>query len=75
MHLKRGSLLVRVGDRVEEGQQLAECGNSGNSTQPHLHIQVTDDPEMPDGSGMPMAFRHPRTLEPWMPGENEVFRV
>jgi murein DD-endopeptidase MepM/ murein hydrolase activator NlpD len=33
-HLQRGSLAVRVGDRVGAGQQLARCGNSGNSTEP-----------------------------------------
>lgn len=36
VHLQRGSLRVRVGDRVQRGQVLARCGNSGSET-PHLH--------------------------------------
>ena len=36
VHLKRGSVQVRVGDRVEAGQPIARCGNSGAQT-PHLH--------------------------------------
>jgi hypothetical protein len=37
-HLKQGSLTVREGDIVTEGDPIAECGNSGQSTEPHLHI-------------------------------------
>jgi Peptidase family M23 len=43
-HLKQGSALVRVGDRVRLGQQLAQVGNSGNTSEPHLHIQVQNVP-------------------------------
>lgn len=52
LHLRRGSLRVRVGDRVAVGQQLAECGGSGNSTEPHLHLQVTDSLDWPNASGI-----------------------
>ncbi|OLP72647.1 peptidase, partial [Salmonella enterica subsp. enterica serovar Javiana] len=41
-HLQRRSLLVRVGDTVRVGQQVGRCGNSGNSTEPHLHVQAID---------------------------------
>lgn len=41
-HLRKGSVEVAVGDHVQEGVVLGACGNSGNSTQPHLHIQATD---------------------------------
>ena len=41
-HLRRGSLRVGTGDRIRRGEQVAECGNSGNSTEPHLHCQVMD---------------------------------
>ncbi|MDR2987926.1 MAG: M23 family metallopeptidase [Nocardiopsaceae bacterium] len=57
VHLRAGSLLVAVGDEVVTGQQLAECGNSGNSTQPHVHVQVTDHPDVTLARGMPLAFR------------------
>ena len=39
-HLKRDSLRVKIGDYVSGRQVLAECGNSGYSAQPHLHVQV-----------------------------------
>jgi hypothetical protein len=39
-HLKNGSVLVKEGDTVRTGYPLARVGNSGFSTEPHLHIQV-----------------------------------
>lgn len=39
-HLRAGSLRVAVGERVEVGQPLAEVGNSGNTTEPHLHLHA-----------------------------------
>jgi urea transporter/murein DD-endopeptidase MepM/ murein hydrolase activator NlpD len=38
-HLQPGSMRVEVGTRVERGQILACCGNSGRSPEPHLHFQ------------------------------------
>lgn len=57
VHLRAGSLLVRPGDPVTVGQQLAACGNSGNSTQPHVHIQVMDSVNLLTARGLPLAFR------------------
>ncbi len=39
-HLQRGSILVKIGDRVKKGQPIAQSGNSGWTSQPHLHIQA-----------------------------------
>ncbi len=55
-HLKRGSQSVRVGDRVRAGQPLAECGNSGNSTEPHLHVQRQDGPGVLLATGLPWTI-------------------
>lgn len=41
-HLQQWSLSVGVGDRVERGQVLGRVGNSGSSTEPHLHVHFTD---------------------------------
>ncbi len=39
-HIKKGSVRVKKNDQISRGQLIAECGNSGYSPQPHLHIQV-----------------------------------
>jgi murein DD-endopeptidase MepM/ murein hydrolase activator NlpD len=56
-HLRRGSQLVAEGARVEAGQQLAEVGNSGNTTEPHLHLQLMDRPVVTAAAGVPFRWR------------------
>src|SRR5918994_7367822 len=56
-HLRTGSIRVVAGQEVTAGQQVAACGNSGNSTQPHVHLQVMDSPDLSVARGVPMAFR------------------
>ncbi|MHA6695417.1 M23 family metallopeptidase [Homoserinimonas sp. A520] len=57
VHLKAGSLRVTVGDAVTTGEAIAECGNSGNSTQPHVHLQVADSRDLSVAQSVPMEFR------------------
>src|SRR5688572_32276163 len=42
VHLQAGSIRVALGEEVTTGRPVANCGNSGNSTQPHVHVQVMD---------------------------------
>lgn len=56
VHLQAGSMLVKVGDRVSAGRPIARCGNSGNSTQPHLHLQAMDSPDLSVARGVPITF-------------------
>lgn len=60
-HLRRGSVVAREGDRVAEGAPLGACGNSGNTSEPHLHVHVQrQDPRgRPVGfsEGLPLYFR------------------
>jgi hypothetical protein len=56
-HLQHTSLEVRVGQRVRAGDMLGRCGNSGNSTEPHLHIQAIDSPDIEHGNAVPLTFR------------------
>lgn len=55
-HLQPGSLRVKVGDRVKAGQVLALLGNSGNSTEPHLHFHLIDRNSPLGGEGLPFAY-------------------
>ncbi|MEV0895267.1 M23 family metallopeptidase [Actinoplanes sp. NPDC049802] len=55
-HLRRGSPRVRAGDRVTAGQQLAEVGNTGNTSEPHLHVQLMDRPRPTAAAGLPMRW-------------------
>ena len=57
-HLRRGTLSVREGDRVKKGDPLAQVGNSGNTTMPHLHLQVQTHRDLwhPDNRSVPFAF-------------------
>jgi murein DD-endopeptidase MepM/ murein hydrolase activator NlpD len=55
-HVQPGSLRVAPGERVHRGQVLALVGNSGNSTEPHLHFHVTDRPSPLEADGLPYIF-------------------
>ena len=44
-HLREGACRVRVGDQVRMGEELGKVGNSGQSIQPHLHIQAMSQPD------------------------------
>jgi len=56
-HLKRGSIKVKVDDEVKKGQVIALCGNSGNSSQPHLHYHLQNTPVIQDGTGIKCYFQ------------------
>ena len=58
-HLQRGSVRVTTGDRVRAGDEIARCGNSGNTSVPHLHLHAQDRAaEAPFvAQGVPVAFR------------------
>ncbi|HYC32270.1 MAG TPA: M23 family metallopeptidase [Gemmatimonadales bacterium] len=54
-HLRRGSLLVRVGDRVRRGQPVGRVGFSGSVYTIHNHYQLQRGPEY-DAEGLPSTF-------------------
>jgi hypothetical protein len=82
-HLQRGSLKVRVGERVRRGQLLGRLGQSGNSAAPHLHFHLSSAATFEGSEGLPFAFDRfdllgPETEaqlfgqgEPWTPATTE----
>lgn len=41
-HFEQGTIRVKKGDLVKQGEYLGNCGNSGNSSEPHLHFHLQD---------------------------------
>jgi Peptidase family M23 len=56
-HLQRGSVKVRPGQRVRIGDVLGRCGNSGNSTEPHVHVQAIDSRDIARANAVRLMFR------------------
>lgn len=57
-HLHRGSVCVKRGDEVTVGQAIGRCGNSGNTTAPHIHLHAQDTLALNKGNGQNMIFRN-----------------
>ena len=57
-HLKPDSILATVGQAVKRGEKIAECGNSGNTTEPHLHFQVQMGTSFYSSPGLPVEFEN-----------------
>jgi murein DD-endopeptidase MepM/ murein hydrolase activator NlpD len=70
-HLQRGSVQVQPGQPVSVGVPVARCGNSGNSTEPHLHLQVSDSTDWTLARGLPFTFRR-RDGSTWVPRNSEI---
>lgn len=56
-HLQAGSVSVAEGDSVQAGEPVGLCGNSGNTSEPHLHFHLQTTPELGTGEGLPAQFR------------------
>lgn len=57
-HLKQASVTVAPGDRVERGDVIGLCGNSGNSSEPHLHFQVSNASDLYSAKSIPIRFEN-----------------
>jgi Peptidase family M23 len=60
-HLQRGSILVKEGESVSQGQPVAKVGNSGNTSEPHLHIHLQNTRADDVAEGIPLYFHNYRT--------------
>jgi serine/threonine protein kinase/murein DD-endopeptidase MepM/ murein hydrolase activator NlpD len=76
-HLQKGSVLVAEGDAVQIGQPIAKAGNSGNTSHPHLHLQVQSgsDFSAPDLKTYPILFRDVTCLRSARPRTDAPFFV
>jgi len=74
-HLQPGSLRVKVGDKARRGQTLGLVGNSGNSTEPHLHFHISDANSPLGSDGLPYvlpAFEVQGKGWGWKPSESKA---
>lgn len=55
-HLQPHSLKVHVGQQVKAGELIGLCGNSGNTSEPHLHFHVQNGPRPLESEGYPAFF-------------------
>lgn len=55
-HLQKGSIEVVEGQDIKKGDFLGRVGHSGNSTAPHLHFHLMDNPDLYSAKGIPCAF-------------------
>jgi len=68
-HLQPGQIRVKPGDRVKRGQVVAALGNSGNSTEPHLHFHVMNANSPLASEGLPYALDFDYTGQGVMTGK------
>jgi len=57
VHMREDSVMVNRGDNVDIGDLLGEVGHSGNSTMPHLHFHLMDNPDAFIAKGIPCSFK------------------
>ena len=55
-HFKYQSIIVNEGDRVHQGDVIGLVGNSGNSSEPHIHFHVSDSPNPTTSKSINIKF-------------------
>ena len=53
-HFRKGTVVVKEGQKVPSGTVLGRCGSSGNSSEPHLHYHLQEAGDT--GRGLPARF-------------------
>ncbi|KAA9131243.1 M23 family metallopeptidase [Microbacterium caowuchunii] len=56
-HMISGSLTVKKGDKVTEGQVIGKLGNTGNANASHLHFQLMDGPSLLEADSLPYELK------------------
>jgi peptidase M23-like protein len=57
-HLRPSTIVVKTGAHVKAGDPIAEVGNSGDSTEPHLHFHVMNKADVSEADGIPAGFEN-----------------
>jgi murein DD-endopeptidase MepM/ murein hydrolase activator NlpD len=75
-HLRPGSVAVKAGQSIREGEVIGRVGHTGNSTAPHLHFQMMDSADLMTARGIPCAFRAYDVFRggEWVPVTNGIPR-
>jgi murein DD-endopeptidase MepM/ murein hydrolase activator NlpD len=63
-YLKQGTLNVKKGDVVAQGQVLAQCGSSGNASEPLVHYHLQNGPVFGKDNSIRCNFRAVTLLKP-----------
>jgi len=79
-HLKKGSITVKEGQEVKQGEVIGKLGNTGNSTAPHLHYHLMDKESTFTGRSIPIKFENINLIsnlgmEPSHPEEDFEFDI
>ncbi|MEN8857225.1 MAG: peptidoglycan DD-metalloendopeptidase family protein [Flavobacteriaceae bacterium] len=74
-HFKEKSIQVKVGQQVKAGDLLGLCGNSGNSSEPHLHLSLQNVKNMMEAQGGKLFFENIKVngkiKEDYLPVKND----
>ncbi len=78
-HFKQFSIVVKQGQKVKQGQLLGLCGNSGNSTEPHLHFHLQDIEDMVEATGIKCYFHelivNGKKMTDYSPIKNDKIKI
>jgi hypothetical protein len=55
-HLQPKTQHFKMGDKVKTGDLIGKCGNSGNTSEPHVHYHLQDGPDIIKAEGLPVTF-------------------
>ena len=73
-HLSEGALRVKPGDRVAQGDVIAAVGNTGHTSEPHLHFHLMDSKDFLTANGLPVTFKNvpPTTINQFCKEANSL---
>jgi hypothetical protein len=75
-HFKHQSINVKEGQKVEQGQLLGLCGNSGHSSEPHIHFHIQNIEDINQATGVKCYFRkiivNGQSKNDWSPIKNDM---